>query len=591
MPLFPQSFIDDVRQQADILRVVQDHVALKRAGTSYKGLCPFHGERTPSFHVHPDKGFFHCFGCGVGGDVFKFVELQEKVGFGDAVRLLAQRFGIPIPEAEEGPDRGGGTIEREALLKVHEVAAAWFRAQLGAPAGARVRQQLADRKIESPTIERLGIGYAPPGRDGLQRHFRAQGFGIDLLLRSGLVTRRDNGDTVDRFRNRLMIPIARDSGSVIAFGGRATEAGQEPKYLNSPETPIYSKGRTLYGLHLTKAAIRQANYAILVEGYFDFAQLVQAGVGAVVASCGTALTPPQAQLLRRFASKVVLSFDPDAAGEGAAVRSCELLVAEGFGVNVALLPTGEDPDTFVRTRGREAYQDCLRNSQPYLEFLLDRAARRHHLDTDEGRRTFLGEMLAVAARIPDAPLRDQFADRLAHKARITEDVVRSEIRKAAAARKTVVTPRELPRLSPLKPAERGLIWSLVHEPGVALSALATLEAADLDGLPGRRILELARDLNGTDAEHVPSALLERLSEGDLRLVTGIAAEPGRPAEPDECVRTLRLLRYDRERAALQQEIDQLQRSTAPDRADRIEQLGLLKIDLKRRIEALGSERW
>jgi DNA primase len=288
---------------------------------------------------------------------------------------------------------------------------------------------------------------------------------------------------------------------------------------------------------------------------------------------------------------VVLSFDPDAAGEGAAVRSCELLVAEGFSVNVAVLPAGADPDTFVRSRGADAYQDCLRQSSPYLDFLLDRTARRHRMQTDEGRRAFLGEMLAVAARIPDAAQRDQFADRLSHKAQITEDVVRSEIRRAAVARKTVVTARELPPLSGLKPAERGLIWSLVHEPDVALSALATLEPGDLDGLPGQRILELARNLNGHDADSVPSALLERLSEGDLRLVTGIAAESGRPAEPGECVRTLRLLRYDRERAALQQEIDRLQRSAAPDTADQIEQLGLRKIDLKRRIEALGGERW
>jgi DNA primase len=268
-----------------------------------------------------------------------------------------------------------------------------------------------------------------------------------------------------------------------------------------------------------------------------------------------------------------------------------MLVAEGFSVNVALLPQGQDPDAFVRANGREGYQERLKQSQPYLEFLLDRASARHDLAADEGRRTFLQEMLTVAARIPDAAARDQFADRLSHKARITEEVVRAEIRKAAVARKTVVTDRELPPTSPLKPAERGLVWALVHEPAEALAALGALEPGDLDGLGSRRILELARSLQEIAPEQVPSALLERLTEGESRLVTGIATDPARPAQSDECVRTLRLLRYDRERAALQREIDRLQREASAGTAEKIEELGLLKIDLKRRIEALSAEQW
>ncbi len=219
-----------------------------------------------------------------------------------------------------------------------------------------------------------------------------------------------------------MIPICRDAGSVIAFGGRAVEDDQQPKYLNSPETPIYTKSRTLYGLNLSKSAIRQGGFAVLVEGYFDFAQVYQAGFQAVVASCGTALTPQQAQQLRRFTCKVVLSFDPDAAGQGAAAKSCEMLVAEGFEVNVAILPAGEDPDTFDQeARGRAGYAERLRQSRPYLEYLLDRVAADHNLNTDEGRVRFLSEMLPIAGRIPEATMRDRFADRLAFKARVTDD--------------------------------------------------------------------------------------------------------------------------------------------------------------------------
>src|SRR5262249_32549574 len=271
-------------------------------------------------------------------------------------------------------------------------------------------QMLADRGLTAQTIDRLQLGFAPPGRDLLAKHLLQKGFKLPELFRSGLVMDRE-GTPIDRFRNRLMIPIARAGGSIVAFGGRSMDAEVQPKYLNSPETPIYSKGRTLYGLNLTKGDLRRLGYAVLVEGYFDFAQVLQEGATAVVATCGTALTPHQVQLLRRFAAKAVLSFDPDAAGQGAAVRSCELLVAEGFQVSVAVLPTGEDPDTFIKRHGGAAYQDRLRSATPYLDFLLERSAAAHgDLQNPERRLAFLNSMLAVAARIPNAAARDQFAD-------------------------------------------------------------------------------------------------------------------------------------------------------------------------------------
>ena len=414
MGLFPQQFIDDLRLQANIVQVVQEYVPLKRVGNTYKGLCPFHSEKTPSFHVNPEKGFFHCFGCGVGGDVFKFLEMHEKLAFPDAVRTLAQKFGLSLPERSEGNDDDArrDSALREALLKAHEVAASYFREQLASPAGARARQQLAERDVAPATVEALGLGFAPPAREGLKARLLDHGFAQGLLLESGLIVQRDNGDVVDRFRNRLMVPICRDMGSVIAFGGRAMDADQVPKYLNSPETPIYSKSRTLYGLNLTKGQIRKVGFAVLVEGYFDFAQLFQSQAVPVVASCGTALTPQQAQLLRRYSSKVVLSFDPDAAGQSAAARSCEMLVSEGFDVNVVVLDKGEDPDTFIRRHGAERYRERLRGSRPYLEYLLDQAATGLDLSHDDSRRQFLGRMLTVAARLPDAAARDQFADRI-----------------------------------------------------------------------------------------------------------------------------------------------------------------------------------
>ena len=508
MALFPQAFIEDLRLQANIVQVIQEYVSLKRVGRTYKGLCPFHGEKTPSFHVDPEKGFFHCFGCNAGGDVFKFLELHEKVGFADAVRMLAQKTGMSLPEPAEGdPAARQDSALREALLKTHEIAAEYFREQLAGPAGGRARQQLRDRDVSAQTIEQLGLGYAPQAREGLKARLLKQGFSQSLMIQSGLVVQRDNGEVIDRFRNRLMIPICRDTGSVIAFGGRSMDGDQMPKYLNSPETPIYSKGRTLYGLNLSKAAIRTLGYAVIVEGYFDYAQVFQTQAAPVVASCGTALTPAQAQLLRRFTTRIVLSFDPDAAGQGAAIRSCDLLVAEGFEVNVLALNKGEDPDTFVRRNGADAYRDRLKASRPYLEYLLDQAAEGIDFAHDDARRQFLGKMLTVAAKIPEAAARDQFADRIAHRARVTEDVVRAEIRKAAVQKRTEVTSREIPSFGQLKHAEKGLIWALVHNSSQGLEALAELDGDDLSHLAARDIFEAARTLPvSTTANGLPSAL-------------------------------------------------------------------------------------
>ncbi|MFB3853339.1 MAG: DNA primase [Vicinamibacterales bacterium] len=593
MGRFPQGLIDDLKLQADIVQVVQDFVALKQAGANYKGLCPFHAEKTPSFIVNREKGFFHCFGCGAGGDVFKFLELHEKVGFLEAVQLVASRFGVKLPETETDERDAHDTAEREALLKVHEVAAGHFSRQLEGPGGAPARRLLAERALTPETWARLGLGYAPPLRSSLASTLRSAGFDLPLLLRSGLVLQREDGEVVDRFRSRLIFPIHRDSGSVVAFAGRAMEGSQQPKYLNSPETPIYTKGRTLYGLNLTRQAIRRLGYAVLVEGYFDFAQALQAGVSTAVAACGTALTPQQVHLLKRFTSKVVLSFDPDPAGQGAAARSSGMLVGEGFQVNVVLLPGGDDPDSFIRKQGGAAFVDAIRRSRPYLDYLLDRSAASHDLGTDAGRRAFLEEMLKAAAQIPDPAARDQFGDKLAHRARITEEVVRSEVRKAAVQRRVTVTSHDVPGLGALKPAEKGLVWGLVHDPRATVEALAALDPEDLEELSSGTVFEAALQLQDLAPEAVPPALLARLSTNEARMVAAVAADPAPPAPAAECVSALKRMRFERERAAVQREIDRLQETGASGQDEQLEALWHRKLDLLRQIHVLsegGSEK-
>jgi DNA primase len=322
-----------------------------------------------------------------------------------------------------------------------------------------------------------------------------------------------------------------------------------------------------------------------VEGYFDFAQVFQSNAAPAVASCGTALTPQQARLLRRFTNKVVLSYDPDAAGKDAAARSCELLVSEGFDVNVAVLDQGQDPDTYIRRHGSAGYRAKLSSSRPYLEYLLEQAAVGVDFGQDDSRRRFLGKMLAVAARIPDPAARDQFGDRIAHKSRITEEVVRNEIRKAAVDRRPTLTDRELPSFGPVKHAEKGLIWALVHNPDEAFDAMVELDAEDLDLLTGREVFEMARNLH-VQGDYSPPTLLERLNMVNAQLVTSIAADPAPPAPAIDCARAIKRLRCERDRAAIQREIDRLQELGAGQYGHEIDALWQRKKNLLHLIEEL-----
>ena len=591
MGRFPPQFVDDLKAQADIVQVVQDVVPLKKAGSSYKGLCPFHNEKTPSFNVNQDKGFFKCFGCGAGGDVVKFVELHEKLAFPEAVRLLAERFGMQVPESGDAERDAAADARREALLKVHDLAAAWFQQQLAAPAGRGAREHLEARGIRAETIEKLALGFAPPQRDGLRRHLADAGQPPDLLLDSGLVVERDGGRVLDRFRNRLMIPICRDSGSVVAFGGRALESGQQPKYMNSPESLLYTKSRTLYGLHLTKAAIRRLGYAVMVEGYFDFAQVVQAGVQPAVATCGTAVTEQQAKLLRRFASKVIVSFDPDTAGQAAATRTGALLTGEGLQVNIATLPEGEDPDTCVRRHGGERYTEVLRTSQRFFDCALEDASAGRDLSRNAQLTAFLSDMLTVIHAFPESVVREKHADAVMHRAGVKSEAVLAEYREAAVARRRTapgnVTTQAAGQRATM--AEEGIIWATMHDTRAALDALAGTEPEDFKGLATESILRAALALVEWPDETVPSTLLERLDDAEATEVKRIAAYAHAPVEDvHDCARHLQRDRYKRERVALQDEIARRQQLGSDAAAAEIDALLRRKMELAQRIEQLGG---
>jgi DNA primase len=461
------NFKETLKQQADIVRIVGDYVKLKKAGAqNFSGLCPFHAEKTPSFSVHATRQFFHCFGCGESGDVFTFIQKAENITFPEALRLLAQKLGVPMPKiAFSSPAEARDAGLRMALLDVHVRATTFFQECLQRAEGANARQYLKGRGLDEETIARFHIGYAPDSgfllRDALRREFDEE-----LLRESGLfswkedpqreksqpeqslrsaqddksgeATSSQRATIYSKFRNRVMFPICNDQGKVIAFTGRTLSADERagPKYLNSPETPIYSKSRVLFNLDNAKEAIRKLDYAILVEGQMDCISVYAAGFHNVIASSGTAFTEPQAKLLGRFSKNVVVNFDPDTAGARATERTLGLLVEEEFSIKVLTLESGFDPDLFIRRKGKDAYGAALRDSQKYFDYLLDRTRSMFPARNSESKVKAINHLLPHIQRVPSRIARDELALEISQKLGIDSAVLRQELKHAAGSRAT-----------------------------------------------------------------------------------------------------------------------------------------------------------
>src|SRR5712692_9755792 len=434
------SFADRVKQQADIVRIIGDYVRLKKSGQNFTGLCPFHSEKTPSFAVHPVRQIYYCFGCGVGGDVFSFVMAIEKCEFPEALRTVAEKCGIPIPALRAlTPGEKQANQQRGELLEMHREAAAFFAQQLESTAeGRAAHAYLEDRGLDREAIAQFGLGYAPSSGEALCRHL-SQKHPDQLLEHSGLVSRDPGGRLYDRFRRRIMFPIASESGKVVAFGGRAV-GDDLPKYMNSPETPIYSKSNVLYHLDRAKEAIRQQDFAVLVEGYMDTITVARAGLGNVLASCGTSLAEGQVKLLSRFTRRVVVNYDPDTAGQAATERSLAILLEHGLDVRVLALPGKADPDKFIREQGAEAYLKLLKESPAYVDYLVGRA-RQMDLSTGEGKLRAVNYLLPYVQKIPNRLLRSEWATRISQQLRVEEPVLREALRKAASERRSEVQTR------------------------------------------------------------------------------------------------------------------------------------------------------
>jgi DNA primase len=477
-------FTQTVKQRADIVKIVEGYMRLRKAGaTNYSGLCPFHKEKSPSFNVHAVRQFFHCFGCGLSGDVFSFVQKIENVSFPEAVKIVATKCGIPLPKREfNSPEEAAEARQRGKLLELNEAAAAFFEEQLAGPEGAVAREYLAGRGLSTEGTKKFRIGYSPDSFNALRDRLR--NIADDQTLRlSGLFSSKEQGDgsmgpLYDRFRKRVMFPICNESGRVIAFTARTLETGEKagPKYINSPETPLYQKGQVLFNLDKARTAIRKMEFALLVEGQMDCISVSLRGIQNVIATSGTAFTEQQVALLRRHTSQIVINFDPDAAGANAAEKSISLLTEEGFTIKIVTLDDGLDPDRFIRERGLEAYTQALRGARRQSDYLIERARLAFPGASAEQKVKAMNFLLPHIRRMPEKLARDQFAMDAAQKLGIDSAVLREELRQAALTRRDRIEVKA----SALTEVERVLLRALAitdadHEQARRLAARALAE--------------------------------------------------------------------------------------------------------------------
>ena len=473
-------FLAEIRERVDIVELISEYLQLRRSGDNYRALCPFHNEKKPSFNVNRPKQIFHCFGCKKGGDIFNFLMLHEGLNFWEAVRVLAERAGVALPSGK-GQRDGTGAIRKE-IARLNGFAAAHFRSNLAK--AERARRYLADRQVSEPLWERFGLGYAAETWTGLYDAARSAGFSDEILAQAGLARRRESGDGYyDLFRDRVMFPITDVSGRVVGFGGR-TLSDTGVKYINSPESALYHKGRSLYGLYQAKEALRQARTAYVVEGYFDLVMAAGAGVNNVVASLGTALTEQQARLLRRYVSRVVLIYDADEAGINAALRGVEVLLSCDLVPRLVRLPSGNDPDDFIRSSGAEKFCETITEQSDFLDFLLS-AYELDRADV-EGRTVVAQKGFALVEKVKNELKRSEYLKLFAEKLDMSERAMRAEF--AKGLRRTRSEP-EQPRPK-LGEVECDLLKLLVERADLLEQSRRSLDPQELSPGPMRQLIEL-----------------------------------------------------------------------------------------------------
>ena len=587
---FPQTFIDGLRRQADIVRIVQDYVTLKKTGANWVARCPFHKETKPSFSVNPAKEIFYCFGCQKGGSVFNFVMEIERVAFPEAIKIVAEKSGVPLPKMVDDSRFEARKRESDQVIELNQWALQWWQDQLQSKAATSVRQYLKQRGLTEETAGTFRLGFAPDSWESLSTHLRQKGASQEQLERSGLVVKKDEGGSYDRFRGRLIFPVFDAQGKPIAFGGRTLDPEGEPKYLNSPETPAYTKGRHLFGLNLTRDEIRRQGFAILVEGYLDLIVPYQFGVRNVAASLGTALTPEQVKLIARFARKVLVNYDGDRAGVQAAKRAIETLLAEDLEVKVLVLPDNADPDDFIRKYGVTEYQQRRSKAQPHIQFVIDQAVRDRNLHNPADKAAAVEETMPFVRAVRGRIQRREYFDIAMDALRVQTDQRRElwqRTRGAATADGATIQQVVVQALKPTV-AEEKLLQMLLASEELRKIVLPRLEPSDYEGLATMPIFRALRKLNDEESEVSFDSLSAETADdppsGEL-LARLMIAEPMESfddalALTDSCMNALRLMKLDRQIDELSSEIAEAERAGEAERRDKLS-LQLLELSKQR----------
>ncbi|HEX5704239.1 MAG TPA: DNA primase [Pyrinomonadaceae bacterium] len=577
---FPQTFIDDLRRQSDIVRIVQDYVTLKKAGANWVARCPFHKETKPSFSVNPAKEIFYCFGCQKGGSVFNFVMEIERVAFPEAIKIVAEKSGVPLPKMIDDGRFEARKRDSDEVIELNQWALQWWQDQLQSKAATSVRQYLKQRGLTEETTKTFRLGFAPDSWEALSTHLRQKGATQEQLERSGLVVKKDEGGSYDRFRGRLMFPVFDAQGKPIAFGGRTLDPEGEPKYLNSPETSAYTKGRHLFGLNLTRDEIRRNGFAILVEGYLDLIVPYQFGIRNLAASLGTALTPEQVKLIGRFARKVVVNYDGDRAGVQAAKRAIETLLAEDLEVKVLVLPDNADPDDFIRKNGVTEYQQRRGNAQPHIQFVIDQAVRDRNLHNPADKAAAVEETLPFVRAVRDSIQRRGYFDEAMDRLRIPNDQRREllqRIRGAASGDGQTVQQVVVRQLKPTV-AEQKLLELLLASEELRKIVLARLEPSDYEGIATapifRALVKLNEDEGEVNFDSLSAETPDNPATGEL-LARLMIAEPIESFDDalthaDSCLNALRLMKLDREIDELSSQVAEAERAGETEKRDRLE---------------------
>jgi len=580
--LIPENILEDILNRIDIVEVISGCIPLKRAGKNFRACCPFHHEKTPSFMVSPERQIYHCFGCGESGNAFKFLMRHERMEFPEAVATLAKKAGVAIPQSEGRSDSAAGLVTQ--IYKINELAALFYASNFNSPEGAAAKNYLLKRGVKEDSIKSSGLGLAPDKWDALINHLRSKNAHLSLIEKAGLSVSKQGGGFYDRFRNRIIFPVYDIKGRVIAFGARVLPApsGVEgdnplPKYINSPDTPVYVKGKNLYGLNLSKDSIRENDYAVIVEGYLDFLIPYQEGIRNIVASSGTAFTSDQARLLKRYTHNVVVVYDADNAGQMAALRSLDIFIEEEMEVRVVSLPAGFDPDSFVRKQGIAAFKEKINNASGLLDYKLAVMKSRYNHREPSGKAKISQEMLFSVNKIKNAVLRSEYIRRMAQELDIKEEALLQEsTRIKPQPQYNPPEPRFADKALKANPAEKLLVSLMLQESEIIHYIRQRLMAEDFLDEKISRIVSLCFNLVEEGKDISLKALLTHFGDEDIsRLVCESAfltqdlSVQNKEKIVDDCLRRIKEGKLKAARLRLQEEIKQAQDSRDEERLLRL----------------------